>query len=47
MSYILVFMYRYGATVWSGKSVNVVKHVWGERGAQVSGLVAEIARDVG
>eukprot|EP00038_Savillea_parva_P009478 m.183799 g.183799 ORF g.183799 m.183799 type:complete len:204 (+) comp15942_c0_seq1:149-760(+) len=25
----------YGASVWSGKSVNVVKHVWGERGAQV------------
>eukprot|EP00035_Acanthoeca_spectabilis_P034171 m.27518 g.27518 ORF g.27518 m.27518 type:complete len:204 (+) comp6440_c0_seq1:55-666(+) len=36
----------YGATVWSGKSVNVVKHVWGERGAQVCQAAASLPQSI-
>jgi len=36
----------YGATVWSGKAVNVVKHVWGERGGEVVAAAAALPQAI-
>lgn len=36
----------FGASVWVGKAVNVVKHVWAERGATACSEVQRLSQDV-
>jgi len=36
----------FGASVWTAKAVNVVKHVWSERGAAACGEVQRLSQDV-